>query len=458
MNTLRSHRFLFAFLSSCLILLLAACGSNSQPANQGTASTSSTGGTATSDRTAGTTANLSAIQTSCPPAGTARAAVMPPLALGNHQNVVYIVNEGQANIPTFGTLKRYDVTTGAKTDIVKLPGASISDAQISADGQWILFVTDLTNQAKLQLVRMDGQALQTLYCTTPPTNGANPSSALSNAQWSANQRLVAFNSYTGSASYLYLLNMQNGALQTELSTISAVIDTPLTWLDNTRLYLSGPEVDAPPQALYLLDTSRGANQNQNNLQKVFDATSVTAPTNFCWDADSSYDGTRLFTSQCTTTPNPGGPGIGSQSGPSTISTRPATGGSPQNVFTSQNMAITATRSISKTTLLLLVYNYAIGTNADTSHNGLWKVNTDGTHLIQLSTGGAGVSGGPSILCQYSQYPWSNVSRDGSIFALQHNSSNGQTQSLLLGSMNGGMPTTFASINGTQLSIVGWTTM
>jgi len=91
-------------------------------------------------------------------------------------------------------------------------------------------------------------------------------------------------------------------------------------------------------------------------------------------------------------------------------------------------------------------------------NGLWKVNTDGTHLIQLSTGGAGVSGGPSILCQYSQYPWSNVSRDGSLFALQHNSSNGQTQSLLLGSMNGGMPTPFASISGTQLSIVGWTTV
>ena len=457
MNTLRSHRFLFAFLSSCLILLLAACGSNSRPANEGTTSTSSTAGTATSDRTAGTTTDLSQVQTSCPSAGMARAAVMPPLGLGNHQNIVYIVDEGQANIPTFGTLKRYDVTTGAKTDIVKLPGASISDAQISADGQWILFVTDLTDQAKLQLVRMDGQALQTLYCATLPTNGANSSSALGDVQWSANQRLVAFNSYAGSASYLYLLNMQSGALQTELSTISGVIDTPLTWLDNTRLYLSGPEVDAPPQALYLLDTSRGANQNPNNLPKVFDATSVTATTNFCWNADSSYDGTRLFTSQCTTAPNPGGPGIGSQSGPSTISTRPATGGSPQNIFTSQDMAITAIRSISKTTLLLLVNNNATGTNVDTSHNGLWKVNTDGTRLIQLSTGGASVSGGPSILCQYSQYPWSNVSRDGSMFALQHNSSNGQTQSLLLGSMNGGMPTTFASISGTQLSIAGWTT-
>src|SRR5690349_15417294 len=114
MNSLLSHRFLFAFLSSCLILLLTACGSNSQPANEGTTPTSNTGSTATSNRTAGTTANLPPIQTSCLSAGMARAAVMPPLVLGNHQNIVYIVNEGQANIPTFGTLKRYDVTTGAK--------------------------------------------------------------------------------------------------------------------------------------------------------------------------------------------------------------------------------------------------------------------------------------------------------------------------------------------------------
>jgi len=384
---------------------------------------------------------------------------MPTLALGNHQNIVYSVNEYQGNTPTFGTLKRYDITTGAKTEIEKIAGISISDAQVSTDGQWILFVTDTTKQVKLQLVRMDGQALQTLYCATPASNGAIPASALSNIEWSANQQLAVFNSYTGAASYLYLLNMQNGTLQTELSTNSGAIDTPLTWLDKTRLYLNGPEVDAPPQALYLLDTSRGANQNPNDLQKVFDASSVTGTTNFCWNADSTFDGTKLFTSQCTTTPSSNGPGIGSQSGPSTINMRPATGGAQQKIFTSQNMAITAVRSISKTTLLLLINNNGTGTNVDTSQNGLWKVNTDGSGLTRLTSSGAGVSGGPSLLCPYTQYPWSNVSRDGSMFALQHNSANGQTESLLFGFINGGSSTTFASISdGTQLSIVGWTTM
>jgi hypothetical protein len=137
----------------------------------------------------------------------------------------------------------------------------------------------------------------------------------------------------------------------------------------------------------------------------------------------------------------------------------ATGGAQQKVFTGQNMAITAVRSISKSTLLLLINNNATGTNVDTSQNGLWKVNADGSGLTRLTTGGASVSGGPDLLCPYTQYPWSNVSRNGSMFALQHNSANGQTQSLLFGSINGVSSTTIASISdGTQLSIVGWTTM
>ena len=466
MQLTRSHRFLFFLCSSFLVLLLAACGS---AGNTGSTTPTKTGNTptvtasVTSETTQPgngvTTAPVPPTLTNCPATGTARAAIMPPLAIGNHQNIVYTVNEFQGQVPTFGTLKRLDITTGAKTEIVKIAGVSISDAQISADAQWILFVSVTAIQDKLQLVRMDGQALQTLYCAAPASNGATPASALNNIEWSANQQLTAFNSYTGAASYLYLLNMRNGTLQTEISTISSVIDTPLTWLDNTRLYVNGPEVDAPPQAVYILDTSKGAHQNPNNLQKVFDATSVSEPTNFCWNADSNFDGTNLFTSQCATTPNPNGPGIGSQIAPSTISMQPATGGTQQKIFTSQTMAITAVRSISQTTLLLLINNNGSGTNVDTSQNGLWKVNTNGSGLTRLTTSGAGVSGGPTLLCQFTQYPWSNVSRDGSMFAIQQNTANGQTQSLLFGSLSGGTSNTFASISGgTQLSIVGWTTM
>jgi len=458
-NTHFYPRILLSLVSCCLVILFAACSSSTGSATPtpGTTPTSS-GTTATVDHTPTTAppATVPPTQTNCPAAGTARAAVVPSLALGSHPNIVYIVNESQGSNPTFGTLKSYDVTTGSKTEIVKMPNVSLSEAQLSADGQWTLFVTIAGNQAKLQLIRVDGKALQTLYCAKAASNGAYPPSALDHVQWSSNEKLVVFNSYTDAGSALYLLNMQSGSLQTELSTTRGVLDTAFTWLDNTRVYLLGPMIDGPPTALYLLDTSRGANQNSSSLLQVF----LAGNAEFCWNADSSYDSAHLFISQCTTDPSTTGPGISDQRGPSSVNIRPATGGSAQTIFSNQAMAVTAVRAISKTTLLLLVENNGFGsTNVDTSKNGLWKINTDGTGLTRLTSDGAGVSGGPSLLCQYTQYPWSNASRDGSLFALQHNSSNGKTISLLFGSLNGGTPTTFASISdGTQLAIVGWTTL
>jgi hypothetical protein len=250
---------------------------------------------------------------------------MTALALGSHQNIVYIVNQGPYNAPTLGTLKRYDVTTGNKTDILNLSNTSISEAQVSADGQWILFVVVTSGQTKLQLIRMDGKGLQTLYCATPPSNGANTASSLHDVQWSSDQKLVVFDSYTSSGSAVDLLNIQNGGVQSEIFLRGTSIDyPPLTWLDTTRVYLLAPEIDGPSGSLYLLDTSKGANQNPQNLPVVVAPSDAS-----CWDSDSSYDGTRLYSSGCTTDPNPGGPGIGDQRGPSAINIRPATGGSSQ---------------------------------------------------------------------------------------------------------------------------------
>lgn len=461
----RSRPVLVSFFLCCIALLVVACGSPGTGSHPTVGTTPGASPTSTSSAppangegspaSASTTIPVPATQTSCPVAGTARAAVIAPLALGSHQNIVYIVNQGPSDAPTLGTLKRYDITTGNKTEILNLSKTYISEAQVSADGQWILFVAVASGQTRLQLIRMDGQGLQTLYCATPPSNGANTASSLHDVQWSSDQKLVIFDSYTSSGSAVDLLNMQNGSVQSEISLRGTGIDyPPLTWLDTTRIYLLAPEIDAPSGSLYLLDTAQGTDQNPQNLPVV-----VTPPNTFCWDSDSSYNGTQLYTGGCTTDPDPNRPGIGDQRGPSTINVRPATGGSPHTIFTNAGMAITAVRASNKTTLLFLVENISFIGNADTSQNGLWKVNTDGTGLTRLTSDGAGVSAGPSNFCLFTQDPWSNVSRNGTLFALQHNSANGKTQSLLFGLLNGGTPTTFASISdGTQLSIVGWTTM
>src|SRR5215469_12692939 len=138
MNT-RCYRYLSrSLIGCCLIFLLAACGSGS-PTGVGQTPTPSGSGTSPAHGGPTPAPTLPATQTSCPAAGTARAAVMTPFMLGGHPNIVYIVNEFQGHNPTFGTLKRYDVATGNKTEIIKLPNTTINDAQLSADGQWIVF-------------------------------------------------------------------------------------------------------------------------------------------------------------------------------------------------------------------------------------------------------------------------------------------------------------------------------
>ena len=62
--------------------------------------------------------------------------------------------------------------------------------------------------------------------------------------------------------------------------------------------------------------------------------------------------------------------------------------------------------------------------------------------------------------QFPQFPWSNVSRDSSKYALQivNFSPTSTSCTLEYGSLSGGAPTAFASISSTQLALVDWTTM
>ncbi len=106
------------------------------------------------------------------------------------------------------------------------------------------------------------------------------------------------------------------------------------------------------------------------------------------------------------------------------------------------------RVATKNTLLFTVGN----TKGDLKQNGLWKVSTDGTNPLHLAPSGS--------FNQFSQFPWSNVSSDGSKYALQvvNITPTSSTYTLEYGSLSGGSPTVFASISGTQLALVGWTMM
>ena len=289
----------------------------------------------------------------------------------------------------------------------------------------------------LQLVRMDGQGLQTLYCSYTEQFG------LGSIEWSPDQKTVAF--MDGN---IDLLELATGHLQVLLlEPTTGIWASPATWLDDAHIYMTSfvPYSDAPPQSLYVLDTAKGAHQQVSDLTKVFDYSG------YCLSFDSSVDNSKLFVSTCHATR---GPGISpTQQGPGTIIAEPALGGSQTTAYTNPTLAITTVREISNITMLLLIQNLT----GDTSHNGLWKMNLDDTGLIRLSTAGAGQM---SSLNGTSQFPWSNISRDASMYALEISSNNGTTEALLIGSLGGTSPSTFATVSHTVggVSIVGWTTM
>ncbi|GAC1424963.1 MAG: hypothetical protein NVS4B1_02050 [Ktedonobacteraceae bacterium] len=444
MSINRKKYWFLLLLSVGLLGILAACGTNpslaaTPLATQGNNSTPALGNVNLSSVK---TVTMPPTQTNCPTTGTARAWVTARLALGKHANLVYSVNEYKGNIPTFGTLKRYDLTTRSKTEIVKIANVSIDDAQVSADGQWILFESRNNKSVeKLQVVRMDGQGLQTLYC----------SSTIVSPQWSTNQKLIAVTQSANGKGKVLFLHTSNGALETVFTqaTNTSHVYQVRTWLDNTHLYLVRETTDSPPDELAILDTNKGANQTVNDLITVVHSGGNRAQMN---SFDSSYDGSQLFVDHhhCAYNCNP----------PSDITVQPALGGTEHIIFHSATLSITDVRAVTPNTLLLSVNSYDLpGGHPDTSKNGLWSVHTDGTKLTRLTTDGMNEN---SAINNSSQFPWSNASRDGRLYATTQYSnefSHHPTNAILIGSLNGGTPTTIASIaDGTSLIITGWTTM
>lgn len=466
MNTNRLSRCIFALLGCLLIFLLAACGETgvNPPSTGSPTSTVNPSKTPLPGSTLTPTvitAPVPPTQTSCPSAGTVRAAVTAPLALGKDANIVYLVTEYNASSSaSTSTLKRFDVTTGAKTEILKVSGVTFDSPQLSADGQWILFVSSTGHSDELQMVRMDGQGLQTLYCL--------PAGGIQKALWSTNQQQVlisasaAPNGFTG----LYLLNLVKGTIAQVFKPttgsnpiLGSVFVSPITWLNNSQVYVSFADFPiAPASKIGLLNTDHGV-QTISDLKTVFQQT-LGSPHNYpCYDADSSFDASTLYISLCggISAPNCSGScSLGTREGPSTINTERATGGNANTILSSQTMGIASVRSISSNTLLLLVHNFSENHPFNASQNGLWRVATSGSGLTRLTTEASGTT---TSLCPFSQNPWSNVSRDGSMYAFQ-TMTNGYptTYALAFGQLNGGAPQTLASITGTHLDLIGWTTM
>ena len=133
---------------------------------------------------------------------------------------------------------------------------------------------------------------------------------------------------------------------------------------------------------------------------------------------------------------------------------PITGGSGHPILSSTRYNVEQVRSIGGNKLLLII------TGSTDGENGLWVMNTNGTGMLHLNTDD---SAHWSTLNEYSQYTWSNVSRDGTMYAFLSGLPGGgnTAYSLVYGRYANGSIITFASTpdgNDMMPSIVGWTTM
>jgi dipeptidyl aminopeptidase/acylaminoacyl peptidase len=427
MPILKYRRFSGALMCLWLLVFTSACSyqasaASTSPDGQVVARTSPTTMPATITPTLTTSPG-------CPTQGTGKPAVMPALLLGADQNIVYFSHaSGQAQF------KRYDVQTGKTTTILNQDNETIQTAQLSTNGQWILFTALVNNISEIQLARIDGQDLQILYCA-PSGQQVDPTHT-TGMQWSPDGKQILFvqGPDISTDAPLYALQLSSGSVQQMV--VPGNGDLPLmprTWIDDTRLYVSSGNslIGAGASKLLIFDTSKGSNQPTSMLQQV---QGTGDSNNFGWDFDSNYNATQLFITNYQGT-LAAGPNATCQ-----ISVLPITGGTGHVILTSKLVRASNLRVIGKnSTSLLLVVN-----QPGDSDNGLWKMNTDGSGLIQLAS--VAGPGGAAPLNAFSQYPWANVSRDESLY----------TQGQVFGSLNGGPTTQYTSDN--SASLVGWTTM
>lgn len=437
MSRLRSR--IFTLLSSLLLVSLAACSSPFASPQSTTTITHNDGNAIVNSQPTPQTVPMPQTDTSCPTPGTARAAVMRPIALGSHQNLVYTYIDSSAN-----HLRRYDMTTHEKTDIVAIPHPLYS-SQISSDGKWLLFMNgdNIGDKYphKVQLIRIDGQGLQTLYCFS------NTDEAF--AAFSPDMRSIALlydtidSEGTGTI-VIQLLDIATGKLQTVFTTSDKqTFISGLSWLDKTHLYTTLIEngIGSMTTKLVLLDVTA-----KTGFQPIRDFT----PTGQINGASYAYtpDGTKLFVASYNTS---------ASSAPSAI-----TAGSPISStssviykFDSNTWAKWVSTS-SNNSLLLLVY---VTTNSGTLSQQVWTINADGSGQKVLAT----ISSQSGSLYKSDSYIglnegpiWSNISRDGNFYALNSGSQN--TYAILIGSLSGGQTQTIASTSSGSVSTVGWITM
>lgn len=385
----------------------------------------------------------------CPAVGTAHKAILQPAALTVSQHIIYYAERGGIQVAESNAkLMSYDVITGKANPLLSFanPETGIISAQLSSDGQWLLFVTDLWVQTpssennyilqKLQIIRADGQHLQTLMCNTNQAFQRNP------PQLSPDNQHIAFNTFnpTKNSEVIDVLNLASGKIQ-------EMDDSPnfyvRSWIDATRFYATpvSNRRENTSEGIYLFDMNFSTNSYTSGYP-----VSVGSLLSVCDTLEVDSTAKHLFTSSCAIVNKNCRAGIGLQ-GPSTLSMQPVAGGTPTSLYSDPSHAIITLKVVDPKTYLIYIQNSA----GDTSQNGLWKVSAQGSHPTRLTK---------------ENTPMACYDSEGYASSLPEVFSNRQSYALringtlLLGSLNGGTPTTIYTKADTEdtLQLLGFATI
>jgi hypothetical protein len=371
--------------------------------------------------------------TSCPAFMTANVVNMPSLQLHRDQSLIYATSN---HTTPSSSILRYNVNTRSKTEILTIKDAIVNESQLSRDKQWLLFTAEGSGQNKLQMVRVDGQYLQTIYCS-PQAEG------IFGVRLSHDQKWLAF-SVEGPDIVMYLLNLTSGVLQPMLIADKDFFVAPYDWIDATHLYVAeGGRAPSCPctQRIYSLDITQGMNQHTSSLKQIIDISDTV-------HIKYEFDSKQLFINRCCKD-------YPEETGPtgSTISVRPATEYIEKNIFSDPKLDIISILAISAGTIFFHVENLHYEASidywvSDPKYSGIWRVGLDGSGLKRLVAFNK-----PNIRSSLEVV----VSDNGKMY-IQITYNEDKSESLLLGSMNADSPIVIETVSNSSLSIVGWATI
>jgi hypothetical protein len=333
-------------------------------------------------------------------------------------------------------------------------------------------LSQASGQAAIQIVRVDGQHLQTLYC-------APAGDSFAGAQLSPNQHVLAFTQVNQdeSQSILSVLDLTTGQVRTVLSPQAsgypqstdvqatstwapllahvsslasdtplnplpsqhALTFTPLTWINNTSLYLSGGIRGASPvlpSKLYILrNINSSVTQQQGNVQLVAAMATIANCSNFAVTPDNQNVICSIFQQMGWTDPG-------------LIQLQPIAGGTTRTIYRGPAGSTMTTRAASSSALIFILSQ---ANQADT----LWKINTDGSGLTQLASTGS--TNSSFQFANASDLPWSMLSPDSTFYAIGENDRSNGTQTLFINRFSQGSNGASRGITlpGNELELVGW---